>query len=152
MKLSLLSILISLIFLSVSSGCHYPNYFYVSNSLAEPSTIKVKYSDSYRRYSMIGQTVRYKDSLIKKATPETFGSLNQQLNIRTINSKETEIILPASGTVLIGIGSTGIPPSIDSVYITTIERTTAYSWAKFMKSSKRSGGFFSSMFTLYNVK
>ncbi|WP_114789220.1 hypothetical protein U0035_06575 [Niabella yanshanensis] len=152
MRLPSVSNLISLIFLTVLSGCHYPNYFYVSNPLTEPSTIKVKYSDSYGRYSAIGQTVRYKDSLIKKATPETFTTLNQKLNIRAINSKEAEIILPASGTILISIGSTGIPPSIDSLYITTLEKTTAYSWAKFMKSSKRSGGFFSSMLTLYNVK
>ncbi|MGN7785573.1 hypothetical protein ACTJIJ_13675 [Niabella sp. 22666] len=146
------ALLISLIFLSVLSGCHYPNYFYVSNPLPEPSTIKVKYTDSYRRYSTVDKTLRYKNSLIKRATSETFSSLNQKLNIRAINSKEAEVILPASGTVLIGSGSTGIPPSIDSVYITTLQKTTAYSWKNFMKASKRSGGFFSSMFALYNVK
>ncbi len=140
MKNLLLYILFAFIVLIPLSGCSWAVLYYATNTLDEPCTIRIKFSDGkHLRYK---KEIRFSNIVIKKVNKATYERLNDTLHFRKLNANVIELVLPPKSTAAIDVGwSTS--QSMDSVIFTSTQKTIAYTRNSYGKSQKISGGPFS---------
>jgi len=143
MKSSRFYCVIAAFFLIPLAGCQFQKSYYITNTLANPCTIRLKLSSETGRKKT--SEIAYTPTIIQKINSRTKGLLNQTLVVKQISPSETELVLPAQSTALIYQGSSASGfSSADSIFFISSGGERSYSMKEFTEKSNRFGGGLSS--------
>lgn len=138
----MLCLIIGSLMLTSLPGCQWPVFYYATNTLNEPCTIRMKFSDQERmRYK---KDIRYSNIVITKVNSTTEQQLKDTLQVKRISATILELTLPPKSTAIID-GRSSVDGSLDSIFFISASKTLAYSRASYSKKQKVSGGPFSKL-------
>ncbi|MGE9312713.1 hypothetical protein ACLOAU_13775 [Niabella sp. CJ426] len=151
MRKRLLPTLFALVIWIPFTGCSWAVLYYATNTLDEPCTIRIKFSDKeHLRYK---KEIRYSNIVVKRVNKATYERLNDTLHFKKLDANVIELVLPPKSTAAIDVGGS-TSQSMDSIIFTSTQKTMAYSRNSYGKSQKVSGGPFSKFgqSLLYTIK